>query len=87
MDLNPFRDLSSREGDGLVLAFELVLSTSIFAGLGFLIDRALGTLPLFTLLLGVFTLGYTVWRMVNGYDTEMAEHAGRREPLRRGPIR
>ncbi len=87
MELNPFRDQGAREGDGLVLAFELVLTTTIFAAIGFWIDSKLGTTPFLTIVLGVFTLTYEVWKIVTNYDSTMAQHADRREPLRRGPAR
>ena len=87
MDLNPFRDMSSQEPDGLVLAVELVLATTLFAFFGWLIDGAAGTRPLFTIFLGAFTLGYEVWKIVTGYEAQMAEHEGRRQPLRRGTDR
>lgn len=86
MDLTPFRDMSSQEPDGLVLAVELVLATTLFAALGWLLDGVLGTRPLFTIFLGAFTLGYEVWKIVTGYDAQMAEHQARRNPLRRGPV-
>ena len=87
MDLNPFRDMSSQEPDGLVLAVELVLATSLFAFFGWLIDGAAGTRPIFTIFLGGFTLAYEVWKIVTGYDAQMAEHEGHRQPLRRGTHR
>ncbi len=74
-------------GDGLIMAFELVLTTTIFAGLGFWLDRTIGTIPLFTVVFGVFTLVYEVWKIVGTYDAEMAAHAEQRRPLRQGPIR
>jgi F0F1-type ATP synthase assembly protein I len=78
---------SGREGDGMVLAFELVLSTTIFAALGLWLDRTIGTTPLFAIFFGAFTLAYGVWKIVAGYDAEMAAHAEQRQPLRRGPAR
>ena len=87
MELNPFRDQGAREGDGLILAFELVLTTTIFAALGYWIDTKLGTTPFLTILLVAFTLTYEVWKIVTNYDSTMAEHAERRDPLRRGPAR
>ena len=87
MELNPFRDQGAREGDGLILAFELVLTTTIFAGLGFWIDSKPGTTPFLTILLAAFTLTYEVWTTVTNYDSTMAETAERRDPLRRGPAR
>lgn len=83
----PAPDGAGRQGDGLVMAFELVLSTTIFAGLGFWLDRTVGTTPLLTVSFGVFTLAYGVWKIVAGYDAEMAAHAEQRQPLRRGPAR
>ena len=85
MDLNPFRDITAHEKDGLVLALELVLTTTILAGLGFLLDGALGTRPLFMVLFGAFTLAYEVTKIVRGYDVQLAHHIDRRRPLRRGP--
>ena len=87
MELNPFRDQGAREGDGLILAFELVLTTTIFAALGYWIDTKLGTTPFLTILLAAFTLTYEVWKIVTNYDSSMAEHAEQRDPLRRGPAR
>ncbi len=80
-------NLSTREADGMVLALELVFTTAILAGLGYLLDRALGTVPVFTVLLGAFTLGYEVWKIVKGYDRQLARHVEQRDPLRRGPAR
>jgi F0F1-type ATP synthase assembly protein I len=85
VNIDPAHDLKSQERDGLVLGVELVLSTTIFAFLGWLLDGALGTMPVFTVLLGGFTCGYTVWRIVTGYDARMAEHQASRNPLRQGP--
>ena len=86
MNANPAHDLKSQERDGLVLGVELVLSTMIFAGLGWLLDRALGTAPVFTVLLGGFTFAYTVWRIVTGYDARLAQHQAERNPLRQGRV-
>ena len=69
------------------MALELVLTTTIFAGLGFWLDRTIGTTPLFTIVFAVFTLTYEVWKIVTVYDAEMADHIEHRHPLRRGPVR
>jgi len=87
VELNPFRDQGAHQGDGLVLAFELVLTTTIFGFIGYWIDGKLGTTPFVTILLAAFTLTYEVWKIVTTYDTTMAEHAEQRDPLRRGPAR
>ena len=86
MNPNPAHDLQTQERDGLVLGIELVLSTFIFAGLGWLLDGAIGTRPIFTIFFGGFTCAYMVWRIVTGYDARMAEHQAQRNPLRRGRI-
>ena len=87
MNLNPFRDLGAQQGDGLVMAFELVLTTTIMGALGFWLDRTVGTIPLFTVFFAAFTLAYEVWKIVGTYDAEMAAHAEARRPLRQGPVR
>jgi hypothetical protein len=59
-------DLKSRDkgfGDGLSAAFELVVTPAIFGFGGFLLDRALGTVPVFTLVLSVAVLTYMVWKL------------------------
>jgi hypothetical protein len=59
-------DLKSADGgfgDGMAAAFELVMTPALFGGAGFLLDRAIGTTPLFTLLLSVLVLCYVVWKL------------------------
>jgi hypothetical protein len=65
------RQLQQGPGDPLSKAFELVLSPAIFGFLGYLLDRWLGTVPLFTVVLSVFTLSYLVWKLYFEYQTEM----------------
>ena len=74
MDLHRARAVNSGPGDGLAAAFELIATPGIFAFGGFLLDRWVGTLPLFTLLFGLSVLGYEVWRVVVGYEAEMQAH-------------
>jgi F0F1-type ATP synthase assembly protein I len=85
VDLHTFRDLGAREGDGLVLALELVATTVVMAGLGWLLDGALGPRPVLTVVFGGFTLAYEVYKIVAGYNAELDSHIAAREPLRRGP--
>ena len=63
---------------------ELCLTPVIIGGLGWLLDRWLGTWPVFALSFFVFTLGYVIWKMFVRYDHEMRTHEarlpGRREP-------
>lgn len=49
-------------GDGLAAAFELVVTPAIFGFLGFLVDRWLGLMPVFTLTLTIAVLVYVVWK-------------------------
>lgn len=86
MNPNPAHDLSTQERDGLVMGVELVLATAIFAFLGWLLDGAIGTTPIFAVLFGGFTCGYEVWKIVTGYDAQMARHEAERNPLRQGPV-
>ena len=63
------RDLNRQSG-----SFELALVPVIFAGAGFGIDRWVGTMPLFTLLmllLGAVGVATKLWL---GYDREMRRH-------------
>ncbi|MGH9137420.1 MAG: AtpZ/AtpI family protein [Acidimicrobiales bacterium] len=70
------RDLNNGFGNALAKAFELALTPAIFAFFGWLLDRWLGTTPLFLVVLFLFTTGYTSWRMFSGYDAKMrAEEA------------
>ncbi len=74
MDAPTRRELNKGFGDGLSRAFELALTPAVFAALGFLIDRLVGTTLVFTL--GVFALavvgmGIREWY---AYDAAMREH-------------
>jgi len=55
-------------------AFELALTPAIVGGFGYLLDRWLGIVPVFTIVF--FLLGVTgvVVRMYYGYDARMKEH-------------
>lgn len=64
MDLRDRQDLYNGFGNGLSRAFELALTPAIFSGLGWLVDRWLGTTPLFMivfLLFAVAGVGYMSW--------------------------
>ena len=72
-------------GNTLARAFELVVTPSLFGLIGYGIDRALGTLPIFTVTLAVFcVIGMSV-KMYYGYIVAMEAHeaAG---PWARKPI-
>ena len=63
------RDLNRQSG-----SFELALVPLVFGGLGLLIDRWLGLLPLFTLLLLVVGAVGVAAKLWLGYDREMQQH-------------
>lgn len=68
------QDLNNGIGNAMSRAFELAATPAVFGGLGWLVDRWVGTLPLFTLVLfffGVAGTGYMAWHR---YDREMHEH-------------
>jgi hypothetical protein len=65
------RDLYNGFGDALAKAFELVVTPAIFAFFGWLLDRKVGTQPLFTLLFAGIVFLYTTWRMWFDYDQRM----------------
>ena len=74
MDLRERRELNNGFGEALSRAFELAATPAIFAGLGWLLDRALGTSPLFLIVFFLFAIagvGYMTWFK---YEQEMQEH-------------
>ncbi|HEC10033.1 MAG TPA: AtpZ/AtpI family protein [Acidimicrobiales bacterium] len=71
MDLSDRRELNNGFGEGLTRAFELAITPSVFAGLGWLADRWLGTTPLFMILLLVLTMVGMGLRWWYEYDGRM----------------
>ncbi|WP_419846269.1 AtpZ/AtpI family protein [Candidatus Poriferisocius sp.] len=67
------RQLHNRQsaGDALSIAFELVATPAVFAFFGWLIDRALDTQPIFTLVLCLLTAVYAGWKAVKTYSDRM----------------
>lgn len=55
-------------------AFELVLTPLVLALIGFGIDYALDTRPIFTLVFFIFGLAGVVARLYYAYDRDMARH-------------
>jgi F0F1-type ATP synthase assembly protein I len=68
------RALNKGFSDGMARAFELALTPVIFGGLGWLVDRATGTAPLFMLTFVLFAFAGMFVRMWIGYDNEMRRH-------------
>ena len=68
------RELNNGFGEALSRAFELAATPAIFAGVGWLVDRWLGTSPLFLIVLFLFAIagvGYMTWFK---YEEEMKQH-------------
>jgi F0F1-type ATP synthase assembly protein I len=74
VDLRERRELNNGFGEALSRAFELAVTPGLFAGLGWLLDRWLGTTPLFLLVLLVFGIGGVGYMTWFRYDQEMREH-------------
>lgn len=74
MERSERKSLSNAFGDALSRAFELVLTPLIFGALGFLLDRALGVLPLFTLVLSLSVISYELWKLWHDYSLTMDRH-------------
>ncbi len=58
-------------GDALSNAFELVATPALFAFFGLLLDKSVGTTPLFTLLFMSIVLAYTMWKVFKRYEQRM----------------
>jgi len=87
VDLRERRELNNGFGNALARAVELTVSPVIFGLLGFLLDRWLGTRPLFMVALFAFTFGYLAWKQFSHYGAEMEKAqrqaiTGRREDPR-----
>ena len=77
MNLQEKRELNTGFGDALARAFELVATPLIFAFFGWLLDRRLGTSPIFAFVFFFVVLGYLVWKMWMGYVADMKRHEQR----------
>src|SRR5690348_16767489 len=71
VDLRSRRETYNGFGEAFARGFELALTPALFGGLGWLLDRWLGTAPLFLLILVLFAFVGMFVRMWIGYDTEM----------------
>lgn len=68
------RALTYGFGDAMGRATEIALLPAVFGGLGWLLDRWLGTRPVFFIVLVVFAFGGMLVRMWLGYDAAMRRH-------------
>jgi len=61
-------------GSSTARAFELAVTPAIFGFLGHLLDRALGTSPVFLIVFVLFCVAGMGVRMYYGYSRQMDEH-------------
>lgn len=78
MDLAERRDMNRGFGDGMSRAFELALTPMVVGGVGFLLDRWLGLVPLLTIVFSLWGLGVATYMTWLRYDREMQAHESQR---------
>lgn len=86
-DLRAKRELNTGFANALSRAFEFAATTAIFCGLGWLVDRALGTAPIFLIGLSVVALVGQFVRFWYAYDLEMRGHERELEARKAGVAR
>ena len=78
--VNPFargtyaKALNRGYGDALGRGLELALTVLVMVGLGLLVDRMLGTAPLFAIVFTVVGFAGITVKLWLGYDLEMRKH-------------
>lgn len=60
-------------GDGMAKAFEFALTPAIFCGLGYAVDRWLGTMPVFSIVLFLLAVVGMFARTWYAYEARMRE--------------
>jgi len=83
MEFGQKRDLYVGFGDTLAKGFELAATPAIFAFLGFLLDRWLGVVPLFTILFFGVVFAVEIWKISREYTATMKAHEARARRARR----
>jgi F0F1-type ATP synthase assembly protein I len=68
------RDLYRGFDDGYTHAMELALTPFVAAGVGYVLDRLVGTVPLFSIALFTVAVIATFLKMYYTYDAKMKEH-------------
>lgn len=71
--VNDKRAMNNGFGDGMSRAFELAITPLVFGGLGFVLDRAIGTSPVFAVAFAAFAVIGMFVRVWFGYDLEMRQ--------------
>ncbi len=67
-------ELYNGAGEGMSRAFELALTPAIIGGLGYLLDRWLGLVPVLTIVFFLVAMVALVVRLWCAYDAEMRLH-------------
>jgi F0F1-type ATP synthase assembly protein I len=80
------RELNQGPGDAFAAAFELAATTAVFLGLGWLIDRWLGTAPLFMVALTLFCIVGKSIVLLAAYNEKMKRIEGERRERARRPV-
>ena len=70
----PNQELYNGAGEGMSRAFELALTPAIIGGLGYLLDRWLGLLPVLTIVFFLVAMAGLMARMYYSYDAQMKQH-------------
>ena len=70
----PQTELYNGAGEGMSRAFELALTPAIIGGLGYVLDRWLGLLPVFTIIFFLVAMAGLVARIYYSYDAQMKDH-------------
>jgi F0F1-type ATP synthase assembly protein I len=68
------RNFFQQEDDAWSRAIELALTPVVAAGIGYVIDRVVGTVPIFTIVFLVLAVIGTFVKMYYAYDTKMKAH-------------
>ena len=71
MDVAARRELNNGFGDTMARSFEFAVTPVIFAGIGYVIDRIVGTTLVFTIGLLVFALAGVLIRWYYDYDLKI----------------
>jgi hypothetical protein len=72
-DLRAKQQLNRGYSDGLARGVEIVVTPAIFGGLGWLLDRWLGTDPFLAIALGAFGVAGIFAKLWLGYDRDMIQ--------------
>lgn len=68
------RNIFRQEDDGWSRAIELALTPVVAGGIGYLVDRVLGTVPVITVVFFLLAVVATFVKMYYAYDTQMKSH-------------